>query len=454
MTQQKPYQVVVAPHSDHLSTLTAINDAIQTVHNNGGGTVQFCPGVYTLEREIRCLSNVRIRGAGMNATVIRRELRRLPDGSLDPHDIGDLIHASSQHQNDLFEGIQIEDLTLDVNQFENSSTPSNLLPHVTSGVDNRAMRGSGVMFWGVKDSAMRRVRVRNAGTWGVNLGHWDGANETLVNHNIVFEDMRFESLSDTSTYEHLLLHNAKDVTVSRCRFEHAQSGIAIGLYQHLSNILIDNSSVTRCKVGAYYCVSADNVTFRHVAFVENTRAVQGANQSDNGAFCRRTCRNLLWDDCRFTKNGDGLQLGAVTHATVRCCVFEETANVALSVDAGNQPVSAQPKYWAIEGCTFRNNNQSDSYHAIHPGILLQVIGGSHYGTIQGCTFVDTQINTTQTHSVVLSGNAEWDKLVLINNAMHTYARSGSNPPSSLYLIDGATLGNGVQFVANRHIQHE
>jgi len=96
------------------------------------------------------------------------------------------------------EGIEIEDLTLDVNQFENSSTPSNLLPHVVAGVDNREKRGSGVILWGVKDSAIRRVRVRNAGTWGVNLGHWDGTDEALVNRNIVFQDMLFESLSDTS----------------------------------------------------------------------------------------------------------------------------------------------------------------------------------------------------------------------------------------------------------------
>lgn len=453
MTQPKPHQVVIVPGSDPITTLAAINDAIQTVHNNGGGTVQLCPGVYTIEREIRCLSNVRIKGAGMNATVICRSLRRLADGSLDPHDIGDLIHASSQHQNGCFEGIEIEDLTLDVNQFENSSTPSNLLPHVTSGVDNRAMRGSGVLLWGVRDSAIRRVRVRNAGTWGVNLGHWDGLDEALINHNVVFEDMLFESLSDTSTYEHLLLHNAADVTVRRCRFEHAQSGIAIGLYQHLSNILVDDCSVARCKIGAYYSATVDNVTFRHVAFVDNTCGVQGANLSDNGAFGRRTCTNLLWDDCLFSKNGDGLQLGAVTHSTVRHCVFEQTANVALWINAGNLAVAGQPQYWTIDGCVFRNNNQSDSYHAIHPGILLQVGGGSHYGTIRGCDFVDTQTEKTQTHSVVLSGNAEWDDLLVVGNALHTYAKSGGISPSSVLAIDGASLGKGVQFVANRYVKH-
>ena len=158
-----------------------------------------------------------------------------------------------------------------------------------------------------------------------------------------------------------------------------------------------------------------------------TGGIRGAEVSDHGGFGFKAVADLRIEACYFTGSVVALQLGAVDDARVMNCTFDANVEIGILLNGGNFDLARTPTNWRILGCTFRNNNQDNNYHEIHPAVLFAEVGGSHYGVIAGCQFYDDQDPKTQRYAISFSGAATSDFITLADNRLSADLSAGASP---------------------------
>lgn len=125
-----------------------IQNAIDNVSSEGGGTVSFSAGTYTITKPIMLKSNVTLIGKGQDETVLKRHA----DSNLGAH--GVLSTPTSGGVNNVI----IKNLTIDANTYidpEKNSNPSNIMNY-------------GILFQGPNNSNdklwFENIQIKNATT--------------------------------------------------------------------------------------------------------------------------------------------------------------------------------------------------------------------------------------------------------------------------------------------------
>jgi hypothetical protein len=298
---------------------------------------------------------------------------------------------------------------------------------------------------------LKNLRIRNVGSggWGVLIGVTNGADTTIRNSDILIEDCTFDT--HAGTLEQLLLFNSQRVTVRKCRFYNVTNaaGTGIGLYQKLDGVTIEDCTIDPVTGrGSYYSLSTNNISYRGNRFVSGSDGIQGARQSDNGAFSETLVHNLLVEGNHFTAIGDGaaLDLGAVRSARVVGNNFIENKAAVIAIHDGYSPVAAQPDDIIIQGNQFRNNNNNGTFHGYNTPIFFSAIGGSQHVEILGNQSWDDQGTKTQRHFVTFSGAFTWDHITVADNRVGPDTANGGQTVAT---FDAAVLGSNVWASNNR-----
>jgi hypothetical protein len=380
----------------------AIADAIAALPA-AGGTVYFPAGTYRTAQHTVPDKPVRFVGAGAGSTT----LKALTDSG----------YVLTKTSTATVSGITVEGLTFD-----------------GQGGTNRAL----VRLEYVADAVIRACRFVGMTRWAVVLGVTNGADTTARNTDVLIEDCHFQG--DTSTYEHVLIMNSTRVDVTGCTFD--VTGVTswgVGVYQVCNLVNVTDCHFYGAGQGLYYSLSTDNVRIRGSRF-EGRIGIQGANQSDNGAFGSTRVHGLVVTDNRFAVSGAyGLQLGAVAGAVVTSNLFRRCQETAVLIDDGNTPVSALPRGITLSANSFVENNQAGTSHLIHPGVLVATGASADLLlTLTGNMFVDLQGTPTQRYPVTFSGAYTYNDVVVTGNNLSAYSGGASIG------LDGATIGTRVK----------
>ena len=302
-----------------------------------------------------------------------------------------------------------------------------------------------VMEW-VEDVVVERVEVKNFTGWGMSFGATtNGLDTNYRARRITVRDCYYHDPTAGNTLEALLIFNAKTVTVDNCRFENATAVSdtnAIGIYQIADEITVSKCLLDGWARGVYYSVSTNGILVEGCTFLDNIAGLTGANESDNGKFGFDVVRNLQVRDCTFRGNTVAATVGAVLGGSVTGCLFDENVDNALVIDDGNTPISQPCQHILIENTTFVNNNQSATFHSLHPGILVQSKAHSDI-TIADCRFYDDQGTPTQWVPISFVGDFTFQRVTIRGSYLRSY--SSSDP---IILADSAVLGDGCQSIGN------
>lgn len=277
----------------------------------------------------------------------------------------------------------------------------------------------------VTGSYVRDCRFVNMTQWGIVLGVANGADTVVRNTDVVIERCTFEA--GTSTYEHVLVLNSQRITIEDCSFNvTASSSWAIGLYQVNDRVTVKGCQFSGAGKGMYYSLSVDRTQVQGCDF-QGLIGIEGANQSDNGAFGSTHVLGFSAEGNHFSVTGAyALQLGAVRGATVTGNVFSRCQEAAVIVDNGNSPVAALPRGLSFTGNQFRENNQANNFHILHPGILVNTGASTDLDmVISGNSFWDVQGTPTQRYPVAFIGAFTYDDLVIVGNDMPAYGGGAS-----------------------------
>lgn len=275
----------------------------------------------------------------------------------------------------------------------------------------------------------------NMKLWGVHIGVQNAVDPVIRNDNVRIVNCDFDTSSQT--YEQVLVYNSSNVLVSGCDFRTGNSAIGIGIYQNLNGIIVDNCKFS-IHIAAYYSISCNNITFSNCDFNGCSAGIQGANESDNGAFGATHSYNLIVDACRFIDNNVPLQLGAVIGVTVTGCVFDQNQEQPVVINDGNAIASANPENISVIGCSFSSNCISVSSGVLNSAILVQGFTGDVYLNVVGCSFEDTQGTPSQLFCVGFEGAYTFNYVNLVSSRVSAY--SGGQ---SLGKSPATTLGNNV-----------
>jgi hypothetical protein len=161
---------------------TAINNAINTVYEAGGGTVQLGAGIYNVGGQVRIKSGVTIRGAGRTKTILR---------SISPTNSSVIATADVKSGED---HIAVEDLTLDGNfRARAHATASVLVLTATDGRQSKDVRISrvnivdspfaGMQFFSVADLTVEDCLVDGTLRDGITI--WDKSDRVKVLRNSI-----------------------------------------------------------------------------------------------------------------------------------------------------------------------------------------------------------------------------------------------------------------------------
>lgn len=300
---------------------------------------------------------------------------------------------------------------------------------------NNTVAGSGFFLEYVKNVIFRRVRFKNCLQWMVYIGVLNGADSTVRNTNIIFEDCIFDTQGNTT--ECLLLANSRGVTVRNCHFLGiGASAYGVGLYQNLQDVTLDTCTLEGAGSALYYSLSTNDIIIQNSQILTG-RGVLGANQSDNGAFGYTFCRNVRSINNRFTTSGGSFafQFGAVYGGLSVGNIFYRCYNIGMIIDDGNTPVSTLPKGISLIGDRFIENNQQGTAAALHPGLYINP--GANTSDLDlilsACEFFDDQATNTQIYPIVFD-TYQYGKLAIIGN--HIKAGTGG---VSILPANGATV---------------
>lgn len=424
-TRKDPFEIQ-ATTGDTSTALLNFKDSsgnvVATIDNAGSlskvdsNNLYYPAGTYTVTSEVALPQS--IRGDGMYRTILRA-------GS--GISFAWMFRKSSTTN---VNGIEISDLTFDLN-------------NVTAA--------AGLSAQYVTDMSIRRCRFVNipANGWGVRIGVESGADTTIRNKRILFEDCLFDT--HAGTLEQVLLLNSEDVIFRNCWFRDNTSaqGFSIGLYQLLDNVLIDGCTFEPGTGGGIYSsLSTNNIKIRGSHFEGGGGHITGANGSDNGTFGYTYIDNFHIDDCTFTQGGVQVMVGAMRGAKITNCTFEKAVDNALVVFGGNSGLNTAVDGLDILGNTFRDNNTGNSFHVLHPAILFGGVGGTQNVNITDNRFYDTQATKTQRHAIIFDGALTWSGINIANNRIWADAANGG---VSIGATSGAAFGSNVRLSDTRDL---
>jgi len=287
----------------------------------------------------------------------------------------------------------------------------------------------------VSNFTVENCSFLNMKLWGMHVGVQSAIDSVIRNDNVRIINCDFDTSSQT--YEQVLVYNSSNVLVSGCDFRTGNSAIGIGIYQNLNGMIVDNCKFN-IHIGAYYSISCDNITFSNCDFSSCSAGIQGANESDNGAFGATHTYNLIVDACRFIDNNVALQLGAVIGATVIGCTFYLNKEQPIIIDDGNTLTSVSPKNISIVSCIFQSNCTAVPSGIYKSGILILGFSGNVYLNIVGCNFEDEQPTPTQLFPVGFEGTFTFNDVNVVNSRLSSYSGAQSLGKSTT-----TTLGNNV-----------
>jgi hypothetical protein len=381
--------------------------AIQTAIQSVTGKAQVLlipPGTYRIDGTLIVSSKTNIKGSGANLTLLKKKRGTS----------GHIMDAISTTQKS---GILISDLTFD----------SNLVD-------------SGLVMYNVQDSSIKTCTFKNHPFWGISLGIADSHSKRIVNRRVTISACAF--VNTTKSYEHLLIFNSVNITVSGCSFSVAPDATGIGLWQ-----LCDRINITSCKFshltrGIYYSLSTNNITITGSSFQTCQIAVRGANTSDRGNFGYSAVRNLFVQFCTFTKNhGPALCIGGVIGALVNQCTFTLNDEECIHLSPDQATLIKPTKQVKITNCTFTNNNCNKI--GVNGAPIKVESGSMDHLTIVNCTWIDNRAVPLQTAPIVFKHMYFYDFITIQSSKVTPYSNA-----FSITLVDGARLGRNVSIVAS------
>ncbi|NTU46121.1 hypothetical protein HGA88_00685 [Candidatus Roizmanbacteria bacterium] len=417
----------------------ALQTVIDIASKVNGGTVLIPAGNYVFSKSVILRSNVTIQGSGVGKTIIKCD-RKFSYVFANNED------RSAELTTDSIDNVEINDLTIDTNFFESNS---------------------GIALEKASNVRVHNIEIKNIYKgWGIRIGSMKHSKDSVAhNNNIVIENSTFDG--HHSSLEQILVFNSSNVTLRNNTFKNIvyDSSLAgtssIGIYQNANTVVVErNTFGEQNKTGTnlglraiYYSLSCDNVTISNnniygsdsVDVKDNTTGhktvgVQGANLSDNGNFGRVSVLNYKIQNNSFNNLGTGLQLGAVEGGIVTSNTFNSNVvGLLISDDVWHQSSTPSSDLF-ISKNTFTNNNSTNIYSILHPGILLVPRNGitSKYINITGNTFRDTRTaNQTQLYPITFDGGT-WNNIAITNNSLKSYS-----PGESIALASSATLGTNT-----------
>lgn len=354
-----------------------IQQAINYVSTNGGGTVTLADGTYNIQTtRILAKSNVILTGTSRNGTI---------------------LSSTRTYDYIVFN-------TVEIRQFH--------LKNLTINPQN-AYRASGVRFELVSQVLVENVRFVNVTCDGWHLtigidGNDAGTQEHYSRDNAV-KNCLFDGHS--GSLEMLLLFNSKNTLVENCIFQNKSGACpvlggqpALGLWQKTDSITVKGCQFTNI-VGyetIYYSNTSNNTLIENCTFT-NSGGIRGANESDWGTFGVAHATNLAIRGCTLTGGANSLtkaaiSLGAVYNVLIQNCTISAYEE-GIVFHNGYFTLNDLCKYFAVVNTTIFNGNPNNNVHDLHSGAYFQVIGGQMKGFFVCGSIHDNQATQTQRQPV-------------------------------------------------------
>jgi hypothetical protein len=390
------------------TTYPATSQGIQSAVNACGsssscGGVYLPPGIYKISSPVTPKSNVSIFGAGKGNTILQGGA---PYGA-------DFLYSSATP----LTNVTISDLTIDL---QNTSL------------------ASGIQLSNVSGSTIRNVAFTNgdAQGWLLMFGAvGDPATAPVQNFHNAVNNVDFSN--HAGSLEAFLIFNSQYTTISNVTLRNVTSP-GIGLWQkdYDTQILGASCSDSPTRDGVvYYSITVERTTIADLQTNNCGPAIKGANVSDYGTFGLTQAQNLTISNPVIvggpnSQQYPAIQLGAVNNALVQ---NPQISFYQIGILLNNANGLSASTNWTITGGTIRDNNASNNYDFLHPGILIQVSGGT--GVIQGVQIYDDQTTHTQTHPVIFDGAASFNNISITGNMLSAF-----NGAPSVRMSSGARVG--------------
>ena len=394
----------------------AIQAAIAAALANGKSV--FIPaGTYILQGTLNGGTKLKLFGEGVGLTILKKKT------------------ASSGHILDFYGTTNKSDIEIAYIEFQ------------VNAID------SGIWAEYVTNFYVHDCAFSNIPFWGLVVGVQNGADATMRNSNILIEKCTFTNI--TATYEGVLIFNSQDTTIRDCRFVTGTNSIGVGIYQNVERIIVDNCYFN-IHIGLYYSLSCNNITITNCKFNGCTAGVQGANQSDNGAFGASFVQNLIIDACYFLSVlGVACSIGAVRNASISNSMFYYGREQGIVINSGSAPVFNQSQNISIVGCGFRNNGFTTG-GIFAAGIFFGSVGGSMMTTISSCFFDDDQGTPTQLYPISFDSAVTYSDINIANSRLTAYTgatsvglNAGTTIGTNVWLIDCQNTSNGLPIGVRR-----
>jgi len=295
-----------------------------------------------------------------------------------------------------------------------------------------------IMHYYVSNLKFRRVRFQNSSFKF--FQSLVAAQTTIDNDHIEFLDCEFAA--HTGANEALTIANTDYVAFEDCQWSACSFGVL--LYQLVNHATFRDPEFMDISGNALvYSLSCNDIGLTRPRVLRCGGGIQGANQSDHGAFGYLFVDGL-WVRDLFAKGsavsaGSALQVGAVQNFEIDGFAIEDLQNQAMDLSAGNAPVSYPSRHGSIRGGECRNNNQSNTVPGLHAGLLIGSAMASNLDLdikLKDLEFYDDQGVPTQAYGISMDGGVMADKRfngLLIEGG-------GGNMANPIGLLSGATLG--------------
>ena len=382
---------------------------IQAAIDSGAAIVCIClEGTYRIAGKLTVPSNVEIKGLGKGKTILQKV-----SGSSDR--VFEIVGTNPSRKVDVIIG----DMTIDVNNINSSS---------------------GIVAEYVTRFTLRRLTIKNISAWGAYIGVTPSNTATIVNSNILIDEVDFGPSNSDFAFEQILLFNAENVLVDRSTFTTHPTGHGIGIWQNTNKVTVQDTTISGFTAGsgAYYSLSTNRNYFINVQFSSSDSCLKGANQSDNGAFGNTQSAELVIIGGSFISCTSGLILGAVNGGSVNGTIFDSNTSFATAIGAGFGSVPTATSNFSFVNAVYRNNNTAAGAYATHPAIGFFDIGGAMNVYIVGTQFFDDQATKTQRIPISFVGAFSFSDVSISNSRLSAY-----NGENSIGQSGGPTLAASV-----------
>lgn len=286
-----------------------------------------------------------------------------------------------------------------------------------------------------------RVKFYNApsGGWLAKLGVSNGATETFLNDSNTFIDCVFDT--NAGSLEMLLVFNSTNTRIVRPNFLNKTNGPGLGLWQKCFNTHIVDPVFNAAGGGTgalYFNLSCENIWITRPYF-NNCGACINQSISDNGAFGYTAIDGVFVDSPVVIGGSNSTSSTAIS---MKSCTNWSIKSPYVSlyeigINIGNLSGGVMSKYWEITNPQIKNNNQTNTFAILHPGIAINGSGGDLYGRITNGAVYDDQGSPTQQYPISI-GTASVNRLTIRDTAL---TPTGSGVPIGTH--DGGAIGTDV-----------